>query len=114
MEKIKVAELNKDLRAKAMEAILKGEAKAINAQGSQFGVDVMGLDGEPHFVRVDLVVPKDSDEFLLDNYLEEMEMKEAEKAEKEAEKARLKAEKIARDEAKRAEKAKAKETKAEQ
>lgn len=106
MEKLKVADLNKDLRAKAMEKMLAGEAVAINANGSQFGVDVMGLDGEAHFVRFDVVVPKD--EFLLDDYLEEMAAKEADKAEKAAAKAKAKAEKIAKDEAKRAAKAAAK------
>lgn len=103
MEKLKVADLNKDLRVKAMEKMLAGEAVAINANGSQFGVDVMGLDGEPHFVRFDIVVPKDED--LLEDYLEVMEAKEAEKAAKAEEKAKAKAEKIARDEAKRAAKA---------
>lgn len=99
MEKIRIMDLNKDLREKAFANVVN--AVKINALGSQYGIDIEGLDGQMHFVRFDIVVPKDSAEVLLEDYIEEMEIKEQEKQEKLAEKEKAKQAKIAKDNARR-------------
>lgn len=99
MEKLRVMDLNKDLREKAFAKI--NEAQKINALGSQYGLNIEGLDGEYHFVRIDIVVPKDSADCLLEDYLEIMEAKEQEKQEKALEKEKAKQAKIEKDNARR-------------
>lgn len=103
MEKLSVAKRNEILRAKALEQF--ANAQKINKNGSQLGVNVE-FEGDYYFVRFDVVVPKDCDEFLLEDYLEELDIKIKEDEEKAKEKQRQKELKIAKDKEKRAKKEK--------
>lgn len=98
MEKMTLAKRNELLRAKAVENFTN--AQKINKMGSQLGLNVE-LDGEYYFVRFDVVVPKDCDEMLLEDYLEELEIKIQEDNAKALEKQKQKEQKIARDKEKR-------------
>lgn len=114
MTKLTIAKKNEILRGLAMEALgLKDNKDLLQVAGSKYAIDVQ-FDGEWYPVRIDIVVPKITDDSEAATAVEMAELyanEQAEKAEAKKAKAEAKAKKIARDEKLRAEKRAIKEAK---